>query len=822
VEDTGKKHPRARDIPTHTRTSLLAEHEDPVFLSFTDRLGVQRRGIGGHPTTPTIPVSPSHRGRGSLLTCGDVESNPGPAPLPSSSRKRSTSSTAAAQHGPPAPPQEGADLAHPMDNRPASMVTDPRGNDINLRDEDQPRLIIPGAPCDPQEILLTRATTVIHAPSATQELITDTLADLLMAYTSAPSRDTIFGLLSFPKLVLRPISSRGKEATEDLITAIRRRISLFRKGEYATLMSELRKAESEREGIIETRGAKRARTDPASLPESTMRRVRTLVGEGAPAKALQLLLSDGTHKAADPAVWAKLQELHPEGKPVRPESIPNNVVPFPEGQQIRWEELIREAIRRFPRTSAPGPSGLRPCHLQDAIRRPGRGGKLMGALARFTELWVSGALPTDHSPLWCAANLTPLRKKDDGVRPIAVGDTLRRLVGKALLSTGAGKEQVGKLAPIQTGVGVPNAAESIAIGFQHLVQKLDPQGNWAALQLDFRNAFNSLDRTVLLTEAQTRTPTLFNYLRYAYGRPAPMFSEGRILWSTRGTQQGCPLGPVGFSVGLQPIAEAIAQNAGLLWSVWYLDDGLLVGTPAQLQQALTFLQGETERTGIQLNLDKCVLWGPGSHTVPMHNSLQVVPWEPGSGITVLGTPVDHPRSTSVTAAAWTEATTKLDRAADVVTQVADAQLGHHLIRSCLDGCRVNHLLRSSNSYAVPDKVHECSEIIIGAFEDVVGTALTLDQRLQAGLPLSAGGCGLRIPATSQGSARMAALCSFYAQGHKRVACPAYAAAPDSDTCRATTTDVCAHLGPNHAASKRLHEHPGAFTTGSADECSQRW
>jgi hypothetical protein len=192
-----------------------------------------------------------------------------------------------------------------------------------------------------------------------------------------------------------------------------------------------------------------------------------------------------------------------------------------------------------------------------------------------------------------------LRKKDDGVRPIAVGDTLRRLVGKALLRTGVAKDQVGRLAPVQAGVGIPNAAESMSLGAQNLIRRLDVGINWAVLEVDLKNAFNCLDRTVILQEAQTRTPALFNYMRFAYGQPAPLFSEGRTLASTRGTHQGCPLGPIGFAVGLQPIVETISKEAELSWSVWYLDDDLLVGEPKGLQKCLDFLQHEAGRTGVR-------------------------------------------------------------------------------------------------------------------------------------------------------------------------------------------------------------------------------
>ena len=71
----------------------------------------------------------------------------------------------------------------------------------------------------------------------------------------------------------------------------------------------------------------------------------------------------------------------------------------------------------------------------------------MAALARLAHMWAHGLIPEDMGPTLCGANLTPLRKKDEAVRPIAVGEILRRLVGKAILSTGVAKEEVSSLTP---------------------------------------------------------------------------------------------------------------------------------------------------------------------------------------------------------------------------------------------------------------------------------------------------------------------------------------------------------------------------------------
>ena len=53
---------------------------------------------------------------------------------------------------------------------------------------------------------------------------------------------------------------------------------------------------------------------------------------------------------------------------------------------------------------------------------------MLSALVSFVELAVNGNTPTSVRPFFFGANLTAFRKKGGGVRPIAVGCTLRRLV----------------------------------------------------------------------------------------------------------------------------------------------------------------------------------------------------------------------------------------------------------------------------------------------------------------------------------------------------------------------------------------------------------
>ena len=87
---------------------------------------------------------------------------------------------------------------------------------------------------------------------------------------------------------------------------------------------------------------------------------------------------------------------------------------------------VRRAILDFPKYSAPGPSGLRHSHLQEALTCGAAGleEQFLDTITLFCNLAASGRLPRDFSQMLSAARLLPFAKKTGGVRPIAVGETL--------------------------------------------------------------------------------------------------------------------------------------------------------------------------------------------------------------------------------------------------------------------------------------------------------------------------------------------------------------------------------------------------------------
>jgi Reverse transcriptase (RNA-dependent DNA polymerase) len=101
--------------------------------------------------------------------------------------------------------------------------------------------------------------------------------------------------------------------------------------------------------------------------------------------------------------------------------------------------------------------------------------------------------------IFCGASLCALTEKNGGIRPIAGGCVLKRLIAKCALRL-VNCKMATHLSYTQLGFEVPRATGAAAYAARCNISHLRP--GQAVLKLDFKNAFNSVYREIVL---QTRS-----------------------------------------------------------------------------------------------------------------------------------------------------------------------------------------------------------------------------------------------------------------------------------------------------------------------------
>ena len=91
--------------------------------------------------------------------------------------------------------------------------------------------------------------------------------------------------------------------------------------------------------------------------------------------------------------------------------------------------------------------------------------------------------------------LVALAKKSGGIRPIAVGMSLRRVVSKCCSYIGSA-QLAQYFSPWQLGVGAKGGCEAAVHATRRYLQSITTDK--VVVKLDFSNAFNSLHRSDML------------------------------------------------------------------------------------------------------------------------------------------------------------------------------------------------------------------------------------------------------------------------------------------------------------------------------------
>ena len=491
--------------------------------------------------------------------------------------------------------------------------------------------------------------------------------------------------------------------------------------------------------------------------ERTRRHARAcdLCGERAFAKATASLTANPPVDHTAAAV-AELRAKHPSAQsPVDLTSYgAANTGSVPVVDRIS----VERAIRSFHAHSAAGPSGLRPAFLKDALC-VGHRDEVLEHLTSMVGVLAQGRAPAALAPHLAGATLHALRKKDDTLRPIAIGECMRRLTAKTLCA--ASKEQASQLLwPLQIGVAMPLGTEVGLRTARQWMERHSADVDAVFVKVDFKNAFNTVSRQAFLEQCRLHMPGLSPWAEWCYSNPSNLSFGSTTIASESGVQQGDPLGPLLFALALQPLLGELAQwrttpeGAGLELVFSYLDDLCLAGDFRTVSFALARLTAAARQLGLELSPDKCeVIPAAGRLSNAQVSAFPPeTKWLGDKNFELLGGPVGDDSFCN-------EHTGKrVQKAMDIlkaIGEMPDPQVALLLLRYCASFSKLVYSARVVPPHAHAQALEELDAAVRECFESF--TSLHPDDTAwkQATLGGRHGGLGLRSLASHSAAAFLA-------------------------------------------------------------------
>jgi Reverse transcriptase (RNA-dependent DNA polymerase) len=409
-------------------------------------------------------------------------------------------------------------------------------------------------------------------------------------------------------------------------------------------------------------------------------------------------------------------------------------------------EIFTDALRKLPKGSAPGPSGWTYEHIKAATDTDVHA--RIAALSLINAI-ISGNLP--HLPEVLDSTLIALQKPgaNGGVRPIAIGEVWLRLAGLCAMASCPGAGQA--LAPLQLGVGVRGGSQIIG---HALSSGISADPDCVTVQLDYRNAFNSLSRTHMLEAIGKHQPSLLPFAQWSYCRASRLHISGAPpgtlpIMSECGVRQGDPCGPLFFALTTQDQLEKVALLHPQAPPLAYADDTFLQGSAASVIPAFHAMCDLGLAVGLEARVDKCAAYSTNPFAAAEVAAALGIQ-HCTDGLMAAGTPIGTDEF--ITAHADSKAAEVCDLIDDMMDLPLPSQDQFILLKSSLQ-MKLAHLPRIAPWNLIGDAIQTLELKTCQAAFQIMECPERADLRTgQMTLPLRLGGMGLRMTSESEADA----------------------------------------------------------------------
>jgi len=424
----------------------------------------------------------------------------------------------------------------------------------------------------------------------------------------------------------------------------------------------------------------------------------------------------------------------------------------------------------MPRGSGQDAGGSRNEHYHIFLGRPEHT-KSLGAVL---DLIHQGRVPPQAAEAILLSRIMGFRKPGSKrLRPIGAPTVLRNMGERAACKRHA-KTITAAVGSRQFGVGRKGGVEQ-AIHTARALAEVRPSLVW--LGLDARNAFTEMRRDAMVAAVEENAPEMAPYARLTLNRRSRYWyqlADGSWvdLYAEEGTDQGGPLSPAIFCIGLRPALERIesrlraraeekGEDPNEICLIAYIDDILLGAPPALVRDAVKIAEEELAELGLKLALAKTTAWSAAEPPSELRKWLDAQEgadgkgWWRGEGFRLLGAPLSGANEWALGTPSFTArflsekvdtSLSLIDKAAHIPSladpEFSAAQICMTLLRLC-GNAQLVHLLRTTPPEDTLEDAERFDQGVLQAAETIAEfDPLSKGQEVQLRLPMRLGGFGL--------------------------------------------------------------------------------
>ena len=400
--------------------------------------------------------------------------------------------------------------------------------------------------------------------------------ELLASLKECSERLVVFQFVILQKEVL-------VTKTADVRRLISKRLEMWAEGSYGALFSEAVRAS-------QSHGKRLARSSTPREHDHTIRVFHRLIIQGKLRSAVRwitdrdqngllsasdmTMAKNGDGDLVNMTVLDALRLKHPEPAETSEEACPS----YPDTPDLIDLDITGGHIQTVARSlrGGAGPGGSDAAAWQDWLLRYGaHSERLRDSVAHLARTLANSPVPWESIRALMANRLIAL-DKCPGVRPIGIGESLRRVLGKTIMLVAG--------ADVQIACGADQLCAGLEAGIEAAIHSLNDifeeqkDAGWGVLLLDASNAFNALNRKAALWQARHLWPRGCRFLFNTYKGWAALVLAGSdcLLYSKEGTTQGDPLSMAFYAIGVLPLIRDLKDLKSWI-QVWYADDSNCAG-----------------------------------------------------------------------------------------------------------------------------------------------------------------------------------------------------------------------------------------------------